>query len=69
MAPVEDLRPFKVKYLRQKKWHTEPHPCRQFPGHFVFHLPSCSLSSFVLHVLCLGIAGASSGGGGGLGGS
>ena len=35
---------------RQKKWHTEPvelnvHPNRQFPAHFVIHMPSC------LHIL------------------
>ena len=34
------------------------HPCRQFPAHFVVHMPLCSLSSFVLRVLCLVSGGA-----------
>ena len=49
MAPVEHVQLFKVKYSRQKKWHTKPrlsvepnaHPNRQLPGHFVDHVPSC----------------------------
>ena len=27
------------------------HPFRQFPGHFVVHMPSCSLSCRVAHLL------------------
>jgi hypothetical protein len=33
VTPVEQVQLFKVKYSRQKKWHTEPvYPNRQFPG-------------------------------------
>ena len=38
------------------------HPCRQFPGHFVVHMPLCSFSCFVSCVPCPVI-----GGGGGEG--
>ena len=34
------------------------HPCRQFPGHFVLHMPWCSLSCVVLRISCLVIGGA-----------
>ena len=49
-GPVEHVQLFRLKYSRQKKWHTEPvelnvHPNRQFPAHFVIHMPSC------LHIL------------------
>ena len=27
------------------------HPCRQFGGHFVVHMPSCSLSFYAAHLL------------------
>ena len=38
-------------------------PCRQFPGHFVGRIPSCSLSCFfVSRVLCLVIGGGGAGG-------
>ena len=33
------------------------HPCRQFPGHFVVHMPSCSLSCFVSRIFCLVMGG------------
>ena len=34
------------------------HPYTRWPGHFVVHMPLCSLSSFVLRVFCLVIGGA-----------
>ena len=46
VACVEHVQLFKVKCSRQKEWHTEclsadlnTHPNRQFPGHFVDHMP------------------------------
>ena len=37
------------------------HPCRQLPGPFVVHMPSCSLSCFVSRFLCPVIGGGGRG--------
>ena len=64
VAPVEHVQLFKVKYSRQKNCtpslllsRPDMHPCRQFPGHFVVHMPWCSLSCFVSRISCLVIQG------------
>ena len=65
VAPVEHVQLCKVKCSRVRKSGTpslllrrpDMHPCRQFPGHFVVHMPSCSLSCFVPCIPCLVIRG------------
>ena len=54
VAHVEHVQLFKVRYPRQKKWHTEPvYPDRQFTGHFVVHMPSCLHVLLRVRVLCV----------------
>ena len=45
VAPVEHVQLFKVKYLRQKKWHTQPVARSGGGGVVLFLLPA-------VHVLC-----------------